>query len=63
MKEAQRGGINSCSNMVAYDQWSYMTIFGIFEVVFIVLSEGIKIDRLLFENSLKESAVLQEYRF
>jgi len=49
--------------MVAYDQWSYMTIFGIFEVVFIVLSEGIKIDRLLFENSLKESAVLQEYRF
>jgi hypothetical protein len=40
--------------MVAYDQWSYMTIFGIFEVVFIVLREGIQIDRLLFVDSLKE---------
>jgi hypothetical protein len=30
-----------------------MTIFGIFEVVFIVLREGIQIDRLLFVDSLK----------
>ena len=31
-----------------------MTIFGIFEAVFIVLREGIQIDRLLFVDSLKE---------
>jgi hypothetical protein len=31
-----------------------MTIFGIFEVVFIVLREGIQIDRLLFVDSLEE---------
>jgi hypothetical protein len=37
--------------MVIYDQWSYMTMPGIFEVVFIDLREGIQIDRLLFEES------------
>jgi hypothetical protein len=31
--------------------WSYMTMPGILEVVFIALREGIGINRLLFEES------------
>jgi hypothetical protein len=40
--------MNSCNNMVIYDQWPYMTMLGILEVVFIDLREGIQIDRLFF---------------
>jgi len=40
--------------MVIYDQWSYMTMLGILEVVFIPVSVGIQIDRLLFEESCEE---------
>ena len=46
--------MNSCNNMVIYDQWSYMTMVGILEVVFIAFRQGIQIDRLLFEESCKE---------
>ena len=37
--EADRGGMNSCNNMVIYDHWSYVTIFDILEVVFSALWE------------------------
>ena len=40
--------------MVIYDLWSYMTMLGIIEVVFIALDEGIQIDRLLFVEGCKE---------
>ena len=40
--------------MVIYDHWSYMTMFGILEVVFIALREKTQIDRLLFEESREE---------
>ena len=40
--------MKACSNMVIYDQWSYMTMFGALEVMFTALREGIQIDRLLF---------------
>jgi len=42
--------MNGCHNMVIYDQWPYMTMFGILEVVFIALREGIQIDRLLIDH-------------
>ncbi len=40
--------------MVIYDHWSYMTMLGILEVVFMILREGIQIDRLLFEESREQ---------
>jgi len=43
--------MNSCNSMVIYDQWSYMTMLGILDMIFIALREGIQIDRLLFEES------------
>ena len=46
--------MNQCNYMVIYDQWSYMTKFGLLEVVFRALCEGIQIDRLIFEESLEE---------
>ena len=39
-------GIKERNNMVIYDQWSYMTMRGILEVVSTALRKGIKIDRL-----------------
>ena len=42
--------------MIIYDHWSYMTMFGILEVVFIALRERIQIDRLLFEESREEQS-------
>ena len=44
----------SYNNMVIYDLWSYVTMFGILEVVFIALREKTQIDRLLFEESREE---------
>ena len=52
--------MNSCNNMVKYDHWSYVTMPGILEVVFVALCEAIPIDRLLFEESRKELAILRE---
>ena len=52
--------MNSCNNMVKYNQWSYVTMPGILEVVFVALCEAIPIDRLLFEESRKELAILRE---
>ena len=52
--------MNSYNNMVTYNQWSYVTIPGILEVVFVALRERIPIGRLLFGGSPEESAVLQE---
>ena len=52
--------MNSCNNMVKYNQWSYVTMPGILEVVFVALCEAIPIDRLLLEESPEESAILQE---
>ena len=46
--------------MVIYGQWSYMTMHGILELMFTALREGIRIDRLLFEKSPEEQAILQE---
>jgi len=46
--------MNSGNNMVIYDQWPYMTMPGILEVVFTALREGIQIDRLLFEEGRDE---------
>ncbi len=44
--------MNSCDNMVTYDQWSYMTIFSILEVVLMGINEeGIQIDCLLLVNA------------
>jgi len=40
-------GISKRNNMVIYDHWSYMTILGILEVVFIALREEIKME---FQN-------------
>ena len=46
--------MNSGSNMVIYDQWSYMTMLGTFDVVLRAFREGMQIDRLLFEKSREE---------
>jgi hypothetical protein len=46
--------MDSCHNMVIYDQRPYMTMLGIVDSVFKALSEGIQIDRLLFEKGRKE---------
>jgi len=46
--------VNWYHNMVIYDQWSYMTMPGILEVVFKDLREGIQFDRLLFEKRREE---------
>jgi len=43
-----------CNNMVIYGQWSYMTMLGTFEVMFAALREGIRIERLLFEENREE---------
>jgi hypothetical protein len=40
--------------MVIFDQWSYMTMLSALGGVFKALSEGIQIDRLLFEENRKE---------
>ena len=45
--------------MVIYDQWSNMAMIGIIKVGR-ALREGIRIDRLLFEESREEWAILQE---
>jgi len=50
--------MNQCNNMVIYDQRPYMTMFGILEVVFAALREGIQIDRLLLEESREVSVIL-----
>jgi hypothetical protein len=52
--------MNSYDNMVTYNQWSYVTMPGILEMVFMALREGMPIDRLLFGGSPEESAILQE---
>lgn len=39
--------------MVIYDQWSYMTMLGIFEMVFIALREGIKMGLSGIPNRLR----------
>ena len=52
--------MNSCNNMVTYDQWSYVTMFGILELAFKTIGERIEIGRLLFEKGRKESAILWE---
>ena len=52
--------MNSCNNMVTYDQWSYVTMIGILELLFKTIGERIEIDRLLFEEGRKELAILQE---
>jgi len=48
--------MNSCNNMVTYDQWSYVTMIGILELAFKTIGERIEIDRLLFEEGRKELA-------
>jgi len=48
--------MNSCNDMVTYDQWSYVTIPVILEEAFVALHEGIPIDRLLFGGSCYEYA-------
>jgi hypothetical protein len=53
--------MNQCNNRVIYDQWPYMTMFGILEVGFAALREGIQIDRLLLEKSREVLVILQEY--
>ena len=52
--------MNWCHNRVLYDHWSYMTMLGILEVVFIALREGIQNVRMLFGESREEQAILQE---
>jgi hypothetical protein len=42
--------MSSCSDMVIFDQWSYMTMIGILEAVFKALHQRIQIDRMLFEE-------------
>ena len=54
MKETNWEGMNSCNNMVIYDQWSYMTMPGILEAVFIAFHDGIQIDSLFFEEKREE---------
>ena len=46
--------MNGRNNMVIYDQWPYMTMLGILEVMFTALREGIRKDRLLFEENRDE---------
>ena len=46
--------MNSCNNMIIYDQWSYMTMIDALEVMFTALLEAIQIDRLLFEEKREE---------
>ena len=56
--------MNECNNMVIYDQWSYMTMIGILEVVFIALREGIRIDRLLLcEKAAKNSTIFMHFGY
>ena len=52
--------MDSCYNMIIYDLWPYMTRFGILEVVFTALHEGIQFNRLLFEESREYKAILPE---
>jgi hypothetical protein len=42
--------MNSRNDMVIYDQWSYMTMVGVFEAVFNAFPQRIQIDRMLFEE-------------
>ena len=46
--------MSQCNNTVIFDQWLYMTMPGIIDVVFIALREGIQFDRLLFKESRGE---------
>ena len=46
--------MNQCNSMVIFDQWSYMTMLGTLDLVFIAIREGIQIDRLLFEESRED---------
>ena len=50
--------MSSGNNMVTYDQWSYVTMIGVLESAFRTIGEKIEIDRLLFEEGRKESAIL-----
>ena len=52
-KETDRGGMNSCNNMVTYDQWSYVTMIGILELAFKTIGEIIEIDRLLLRKAAR----------
>ena len=52
--------MNASNNMVIYDQWSYMTMLGILEVMFTALREGMRIARPLFEGNNEESATLRK---
>jgi hypothetical protein len=46
--------MNYCNNMIIYDQWLYMTMIDILELVSIVLREEIQTDRLLFEKGREQ---------
>ena len=48
--------------MVIYDLWSYMTMLGIIEVVFIAIAEGIQIESLLFVESREKQSILKDLR-
>ena len=50
--------MNACNNLAIYDQWSYMTMLGVLDVVFITLGEGIQIDRRLFVKGCDEQTIL-----
>jgi hypothetical protein len=43
--------MNECNNVVIFDQWPYMTMLGVLEVMFIVLREKLQIGRLLLEEN------------
>jgi hypothetical protein len=51
--------MNYCYNMIIYDQWLYMTMIDILELVSIVLREEIQTDRLLFEKGREQQSILQ----
>jgi hypothetical protein len=51
--------MNYCYNMIIYDQWPYMTMIDILELVSIVLREEIQTDRLLFEKGREQQSILQ----
>jgi len=46
--------------MVTCDQWSYMTIRGIFGLAIVTIHAEIQIGRMLFEESRQECAFLQK---
>ena len=54
--------MNEYKAMVIYDLWSYMTMLGIIEVVFVAHDEGIRIDSLLFVESREKQSILKDLR-